>query len=137
MEEVLHNKFFFFYDFLNDGFVDLALLFYEDPFGFDLNKAKAEAEARENGQDVENSASPPNNSDVVTGPAPFTVTLPNAELNTRVEESFRLNPNLKGKDIDVLKQQAYCLVQQNDEGKNVLHLAGANGNFELCKYIIE
>ena len=28
-------------------------------------------------------------------------------------------------------------VQQNDEGKNVLHLAGANGDFELCKFIIE
>lgn len=26
---------------------------------------------------------------------------------------------------------------QNDEGKNVLHLAGANGNYELCKFIIE
>lgn len=25
---------------------------------------------------------------------------------------------------------------QNDEGKNVLHLAGANGNYELCKFII-
>jgi len=36
MEELLHQKFFFFYDFLNDGFVDMALLFYEDPYGFDL-----------------------------------------------------------------------------------------------------
>ena len=26
---------------------------------------------------------------------------------------------------------------QNDEGKNVLHLAGANGNYQLCKFIIE
>lgn len=24
----------------------------------------------------------------------------------------------------------------NDEGKNVLHLAGANGDYELCKFII-
>jgi hypothetical protein len=111
-------------------------LFYEDPFGFDLNKAKAEAEAREAGQDVEN-ADPLINGDFTAGPAPFAITLPNAALNTRVEESLRLNPNMKGKDIDVLKQQAYCLVQQNDEGKNVLHLAGANGNFDLCKYIIE
>ena len=29
------------------------------------------------------------------------------------------------------------LVQQNDEGKNVLHLAGANGDYELCKFIID
>ena len=36
-----------------------------------------------------------------------------------------------------MKQQAYCLVQQNDEGKNVLHLAGANGDYDLCKYIIQ
>ena len=26
---------------------------------------------------------------------------------------------------------------QNDEGKNVLHLSGANGNYPLCKFIIE
>lgn len=26
---------------------------------------------------------------------------------------------------------------QNDEGKNVLHLAGANGNYDLCKFIID
>lgn len=35
-----------------------------------------------------------------------------------------------------MKIQAYMLVMQNDEGKNVLHLAGANGNYELCKFII-
>jgi hypothetical protein len=29
------------------------------------------------------------------------------------------------------------LVQQNDEGKNVLHLAGANGDYELSKFIIQ
>ena len=26
---------------------------------------------------------------------------------------------------------------QNDEGKNVLHLAGANGNYPLTKFIVE
>jgi len=29
------------------------------------------------------------------------------------------------------------LTTQNDEGKNVLHLAGANGDYNLCKFIIE
>ena len=29
------------------------------------------------------------------------------------------------------------LTKVNDEHKNVLHLAGANGDFELCKFIIE
>ena len=43
MEEMLGQKFFFFYDFLNDGFIDFAMQFYEDPFGFDVNKAKEEA----------------------------------------------------------------------------------------------
>ena len=52
MEEVLHQKFFFFYDFLNDGFVDLALMFYEDPYGFDLDKAREDLE--NNKDDEEN-----------------------------------------------------------------------------------
>lgn len=57
MEELLHQKFFFFYDFLNDGFIDFAMQFYEDPFGFDVNKAKEEAEKSKN-NDVEASADP-------------------------------------------------------------------------------
>jgi ankyrin repeat protein len=40
-------------------------------------------------------------------------------------------------NIDIAKLQAYMLVQQNDEGKNVLHLAGANGDLELCQFIID
>ena len=41
MEEYLHQQFFMFYDFLQDGFIDFAMEFYEDPFEFDINKAKA------------------------------------------------------------------------------------------------
>ena len=101
MEEVLHQKFFFFYDFLNDGFVDLALMFYEDPFGFDLDKAREEVENRKD--DEENQHDLPKE-DIVTGKSPYDFTLPNEELNARVEESFRLNPELKGRDLNVLKQ---------------------------------
>lgn len=99
-------KFFFFYDFLNDGFVDLALKFYEDPFGFDLDEARAEVNDDEENQPDQ--PIPP--CDIVTGKSPYDITLPNADLDARVEESFRTNPLLKGKDINVMKQQAYCLV---------------------------
>ena len=54
MREMLYNKFFMFYDFLQDGFIDFAMEFYEDPFGFDVNEAKARKEKQE-GDDIEKS----------------------------------------------------------------------------------
>lgn len=117
MEELLHQKFFFFYDFLNDGFVDMALLFYEDPYGFDLQKAREDAEKSKDNiarvNDVEDSVEAPLvNKHIKRGESPYTITLPNAELDARVEESFRLNPELKERGyINVMKQKAYCLVQ--------------------------
>ena len=65
------------------------------------------------------------------------ITLPNKALDDRVEESFRNNSLIQDIDKNILKVQAYCLTMQNDEGKNVLHLSGANGNYPLCKFIIE
>lgn len=86
MHEMLHQKFFMFYDYLNDGFVDFAMQFYEDPFGFDVTKAKEEAE---NKQDVENSIAPlVPKEDGFQGKCEYKVSLPNADLNARVEESF-------------------------------------------------
>ena len=52
MREMLYNKFFMFYDFLSDGFIDFAMEFYNDPFGFDVNEAKAR---KERGDDIEKS----------------------------------------------------------------------------------
>ena len=96
---MLHQKFFMFYDFLNDGFVDFAMQFYEDPFGFDLDQAKLDAEKS---KDVENSQEPLVNKEK-TGGCPFKVSLPNGDLNARVEQSFQLNNDLDGRDIDVAK----------------------------------
>ena len=98
MEEMLGQKFFFFYDFLNDGFIDFAMQFYEDPFGFDVNKAKKEAEGKEKNRisgDIEVVFVNPDtmNKDKREG-SPYKVTLPNLELDATVEESFGLIPDL-------------------------------------------
>ena len=95
--------------------------FYEDPFGFDVNEAKArkeKEEALENGEEVEHVAQ---NSNIFEDdaddkllkdekPQMENIKLPNKALNTRVEESFNNNPLLKGKSLDKLKTQAYFLV---------------------------
>jgi len=52
MREMLYNKFFMFYDFLQDGFTDFAYEFFDDPFGFDVNEAKAR-KLREESNDIE------------------------------------------------------------------------------------
>jgi len=49
MREFMHQKFFMFYDFLQDGFIDFAMEFYEDPFDFDIDEAKARKEKEEAG----------------------------------------------------------------------------------------
>ena len=54
MREFMHQKFFMFYDFLQDGFIDFAMEFYEDPFNFDIDEAKARKEREEGGDDIEN-----------------------------------------------------------------------------------
>ena len=95
---MLGQKFFFFYDFLNDGFIDFAMQFYEDPFGFDVNKAKEEAENKEKHRisgDIETVFVNPEtmNKEKQDG-SPYKVTLPNLELDATVEESFGLNPDL-------------------------------------------
>lgn len=41
-----------------------------------------------------------------------------------------MSPNL-------LKVQAYLLTANNAEHRNALHLACANGNIDMCKFIIE
>ena len=42
-----------FYDFLQDGFIDFAMEFFDDPFEFDVNKAKARKAREEAGDDLE------------------------------------------------------------------------------------
>ena len=39
-----------FYDLLSDGFVELAMEFYDDPFGFNINEAKARRESEADGE---------------------------------------------------------------------------------------
>jgi hypothetical protein len=56
MREYLHQKFFMFYDFLQDGFIDFAMEFYEDPFHFDVNEAKVRKAREEAGDDLEKQA---------------------------------------------------------------------------------
>jgi len=55
MRDMLYNKFFMFYDFLQDGFIEFAMEFFDDPFGFDVNEAKARKK-REESNDIEISA---------------------------------------------------------------------------------
>ena len=45
-----------FYDFLQDGFIDFAMEFYEDPLDFDINEAKARKAREEAGNDLEKQA---------------------------------------------------------------------------------
>lgn len=79
--------------------------FFEDPFGFDVIEARARKKALEYSND--NEASPVFNDndkkEKVKGTSPFTITLPNADLDTRVEESFRSNENISSTDKNILK----------------------------------
>ena len=65
------------------------------------------------------------------------IVLPNAALEQQVLHSKLNNPNIAVEDVNNLKIQAFLLTKVNDEGKNVLHIACAKGNYELCKFIIE
>ena len=47
------------------------------------------------------------------------------------------NAAIAVEDINLLKIQAFLLTKVNDEGKNVLHIACATGDYKLCKFIIE
>ena len=76
MQEMIHQKFFFFYDFLNDGFVELALKFFEDPWGFNVDEAKEEAENKQE-NDQENSVSHLVKPEKKLGESPYTIHLPN------------------------------------------------------------
>ena len=105
MREMLYNKFFMFYDFLQDGFIEFAMEFYDDPFGFDVNEAKARAKKREE-DDIEASAINNENDELLKkgkGASPFDITLPSKELNDRVEESFRNNSLIQDIDKNILK----------------------------------
>lgn len=95
---MLYNKFFMFYDFLSDGFIDFAMEFYDDPFGFDVNEAKArkaKQEAEHNDLEISHQQ---NESEALLkkqkGESPFLITLPNKALDDRVEESFKTNSRI-------------------------------------------
>ena len=102
---MLYNKFFMFYDFLQDGFIEFAMEFYDDPFGFDVNEAKARAKKREE-EDIEASANNNENDELLKkgkGSSPFDIILPSKELDARVEESFRNNSLIQDIDKNILK----------------------------------
>ncbi len=83
MRDMLYNKFFMFYDFLQDGFIDFAMEFFEDPFGFDVNEAKARKRAMENSNDMEQSGFNNENENLLKkgkGESPMNITLPNSKL---------------------------------------------------------
>lgn len=84
MREMLYNKFFMFYDFLQDGFIDFAMEFYEDPFGFDVTEAKARKKMMEFSNDIEQSNINNENDGLLKkgkGESPMLITLPNAKLD--------------------------------------------------------
>jgi hypothetical protein len=73
-----------FYDLLSDGFVDLAMEFYDDPFGFDINAAKARREAGDDAEANRNGREGAPRK----GTSEYPIELPNKELDARVEESL-------------------------------------------------
>jgi hypothetical protein len=80
--------------------------FYDDPFGFDVNEAKARAKALEDKNDIEASTVQNENEGLLKkgkGSSPMDITLPNKELDARVEESFRNNSAIQDIDKNILK----------------------------------
>lgn len=79
--------------------------FFEDPFGFDVMEARERKKALEDSNDNEASPAFNNNhkKEKVKGVSQFEITLPNSELDTRVEESFRSNENISSTDKNILK----------------------------------